>query len=509
MSWVDTFNTFLASKAVWTTAYVNNLPDSSFLYILPGGKKDSGGKTTPRSLRMFPYKNAEGKIDLPHLRNAIARIPQSNRIDDATKKRLQTRARKLLGQTGTEKSSISVFKAADGQWWFLGIYSNQFIDRDGEILSEEAHKEYIDWVDQSGFRPVITVYHEPHMPEDFWVKVYDKWGDDIPTFQKIVDRVYKNVAIAKAVHVAYANGFVFVAAKFLPGKEDVAQRLSALKDWGMSHGFLGFKSHDNIFDRYRTFEMSALKVKHAANLLTLSQALARTKEKSSMGGFTPEKRSALVELFDEEAVAALEANSAQAKDILSELGLDYKEFIDETATEDEKDCKGCGGSGGDGDMMDEEDEDKDEDKDEEKEQETAKEEKPETDPELTAKILAAEIAKTFVDLNAVIVEMQKTLSAQADQIAKLEAELQESKAIAEESQKTIAEIKQDEDAKIAAQFLPQLNWRAGYSASKADETVTESAEDQKPGPSNPNGSKPVEGEGFLNAVFWNTVKGAM
>src|SRR5215831_7370826 len=61
--------------AVWSTASVNDLPDSCFLYIESGGKKDSDGKTTPRSLRHLPYKNASGSIDLPHLRNAIARIP--------------------------------------------------------------------------------------------------------------------------------------------------------------------------------------------------------------------------------------------------------------------------------------------------------------------------------------------------------------------------------------------------------------------------------------------------
>lgn len=86
----------LQLRTVWTTAFVNDLPDSCFLHILPGGKKDGEGKTTPRSLRMFPYKDASGKLDLPHLRNAIARIPQSNRIDAATKKRLQNRARALL-----------------------------------------------------------------------------------------------------------------------------------------------------------------------------------------------------------------------------------------------------------------------------------------------------------------------------------------------------------------------------------------------------------------------------
>lgn len=83
-------------EAVWTRRFINDLPDSAFLYIMPGGKKDSEGKTKPRNLRKFPYKNKQGKIDLPHLRNAIARIPQAHGISAATKKRLQARARGLL-----------------------------------------------------------------------------------------------------------------------------------------------------------------------------------------------------------------------------------------------------------------------------------------------------------------------------------------------------------------------------------------------------------------------------
>jgi HK97 family phage prohead protease len=65
-------------RAEWDTAYVNNLPDSAFAVILPGGKKDSDGKTVPRSLRKLPHHDADGSVDLPHLRNALARLPQTD-----------------------------------------------------------------------------------------------------------------------------------------------------------------------------------------------------------------------------------------------------------------------------------------------------------------------------------------------------------------------------------------------------------------------------------------------
>src|SRR5215471_8124529 len=94
--------------AVWSTAYVNSLPNSAFLYV-------EAGAATNKSKRHLPYKDASGKIDLPHLRNAIARIPQMKGISDSLKNSLQARARKLLAgaaksasETGEESEAIKL-----------------------------------------------------------------------------------------------------------------------------------------------------------------------------------------------------------------------------------------------------------------------------------------------------------------------------------------------------------------------------------------------------------------
>jgi hypothetical protein len=95
----------------WSTEYINNLPDSSFLYIESGGKKDADGKTVPRSLRHLPYKDENGKVDLPHLRNAIARAPQLVGTSEEDKKRLQAKAQRLLA--GYQKmSELGAYEAA-------------------------------------------------------------------------------------------------------------------------------------------------------------------------------------------------------------------------------------------------------------------------------------------------------------------------------------------------------------------------------------------------------------
>lgn len=70
----------------WTSASMNDLPDSAFAIISSGGEKDSSGKTTPRSLRHLPHHSLEGKIDLAHLRNALARLSQTKLSSDEMSK---------------------------------------------------------------------------------------------------------------------------------------------------------------------------------------------------------------------------------------------------------------------------------------------------------------------------------------------------------------------------------------------------------------------------------------
>lgn len=81
-------------KATLSTSDKDDLPDSAFLYVEPGGKK-ADGKTTPRSNRMFPYMGADGKIDIAHLRAACSDIPKSS-LSSTLKEKCQQTAEKLL-----------------------------------------------------------------------------------------------------------------------------------------------------------------------------------------------------------------------------------------------------------------------------------------------------------------------------------------------------------------------------------------------------------------------------
>lgn len=84
-----------AQEAEWDAEYINDLPDDAFAVIASGGEKDEQGKTVPRTLRKLPYKNVQGNIDLPHLRNALARLNQiePTSLIPAAKKKLCAAAR--------------------------------------------------------------------------------------------------------------------------------------------------------------------------------------------------------------------------------------------------------------------------------------------------------------------------------------------------------------------------------------------------------------------------------
>ena len=110
--------------AVWTQKEMDELPDSSFLYIEDGGSKDSQGRTVPRSNRHFPYADRQGNVDLPHLRDALGRIPQSS-LSTAVKKHATDEAQRILDRENSGKqasagaiidfrASLSIIEAAAG-----------------------------------------------------------------------------------------------------------------------------------------------------------------------------------------------------------------------------------------------------------------------------------------------------------------------------------------------------------------------------------------------------------
>lgn len=118
----------LKMHAVWDTAYVNNLPDSCFAYIEPGGQKDAQGKTVPRSKRHLPYKGSDGKPDLPHVRNALARLNQVQNMPADKKASVKTMLQRILGSK--QESGESIVATLDS------IPAEQFIVEDDPFFND-------------------------------------------------------------------------------------------------------------------------------------------------------------------------------------------------------------------------------------------------------------------------------------------------------------------------------------------------------------------------------------
>lgn len=100
--------------AEMTAAAINDLPDSAFAYIEPGGTKVDG-KTEPRSLRHFPIN------DEAHVRNALARLSQSP-FGDKARAKVEAAAKRMgIGEQKAEtmhepaaaklKTAISLHRA--------------------------------------------------------------------------------------------------------------------------------------------------------------------------------------------------------------------------------------------------------------------------------------------------------------------------------------------------------------------------------------------------------------
>jgi hypothetical protein len=178
-------------KASWTAKYINDLPDSSFAYIEPGGKKVDG-KTEPRSLRHFPYKDADGSVDLPHLRNALARAPQSPFGDKAMAKlNAAAKAEKIGEFTKDEGDSINklieLLKIDAEKGLIYGVVMPaDIIDSQGDIISKDeiiktAHNFMI------SYRNQISYMGEMHKRETNNVSIVESFVVDKDILSKLHD----------------------------------------------------------------------------------------------------------------------------------------------------------------------------------------------------------------------------------------------------------------------------------------------------------------------------------
>ncbi|HMK94077.1 MAG TPA: hypothetical protein VK536_01625 [Candidatus Limnocylindrales bacterium] len=105
---------------LWTQEYINDLPDVCFALIEKGGVKDTENKTKPRSLRHLPFKDMNGKVDLPHLRDALAMLSHTKLSPE-----LKEKARKKLVEAAKDagvETSLDEKKSFLEDWQAFGAW---------------------------------------------------------------------------------------------------------------------------------------------------------------------------------------------------------------------------------------------------------------------------------------------------------------------------------------------------------------------------------------------------
>lgn len=433
------------TKEKWTTEYINDLPDSAFLYV-EQGEKDEQGKTVPRTNRHFPVKDKSGSLDLPHLRNAIARIPQS---DVKNKKELQERARKMLSRANkavygkeieeapVQKHGVDRIKGAlntllgkdkkedkqqehqggffvwketeESPMLFIARYSNNFRDDDviPEIISEKSHRRFVELVDSGREEPPdLMVWHVP------------EW------------------TIGKSTWVAYDDeGFALAAGVINKDCEEIALQISKQSDVTMSHGMPESSIRRDVDDptviiEHVTREISILPHVAAANKLTGFIVINKSSDQEDEMAIPQKKINKLAEDWgiNPESLKAIEEANKSAAEKATQEGIERKEAseavedavetaTDTTSTEDVADTQ---------------------------ETQDAQPVQEETQTPAPRYATYEEVAEAFASVVQPVVEQVANVTAQ---LAELRKEIGETKAIQEEAQDL---LKQTPTASLAA-----------------------------------------------------------
>jgi hypothetical protein len=138
----------MSLKAEMAAAEINDLPDSAFAYIEPGGKKDGGNRTTPRSLRHFPIHDAA------HVRSALSRVSQSPFGDKAMPK-IKTAAKKFGiemadDSDGGSKGSLAAMDLSKGAQILSCLYDLMSCESDEPAqltMIQSAATQVRQWMD--------------------------------------------------------------------------------------------------------------------------------------------------------------------------------------------------------------------------------------------------------------------------------------------------------------------------------------------------------------------------
>jgi hypothetical protein len=179
-------------------------------------------------------------------------INSSEGIKGMVSKTIRSAADKLGIDMPPEKdtNAVQIEKDANGDWRAVMWVSNKFRDLDKEIICEDAHKEYVDWVNKNlDMMPVFMTWHTP-------------------------DTVREN----PVDYMDYLDGFLVASAKLTESEALSLQEVSKEVSLGISHGSFALArdpSDPRIITKYRMYEVSDLPLKNAANPFTDLETISK------------------------------------------------------------------------------------------------------------------------------------------------------------------------------------------------------------------------------------------
>ena len=149
-----------------------------------------------------------------------------------------------------DTNAVQIAKDANGDWRAVMWVSNNFKDLDGDIICEDAHKEYVEWVNKNKeCMPAFVTWHTPGTSRENPCDYMD-----------------------------YFDGFLVASAK-LTEREAIGLLKAQVKtNIGMSHGSFALArdpQDPRVITKYRMYEVSDLPLSKAANPFTDFETISK------------------------------------------------------------------------------------------------------------------------------------------------------------------------------------------------------------------------------------------
>jgi len=282
------------TKARLTSTAESKLSDEDFALVI---EREEG------TVRRYPIH------DKAHVRNALTQAAQAMEkggefAEDAKAAlpKLREAAKKMgIGTMEKSNSAVVIEKDKSGNWRAVMWPTNNFIDWDGDILSESAHLEFVEWVNKNmDCSPVFMTWHKP-------------------------GTMRKN----RTDFVGYESGFLIMSAPLEEREAAALLKAQTLTDIGMSHSAFAMERDKNdprVVTKYRMFEVSDLPLKYAANPFTDFETLLK---EADMSAKDLDTQAYLATILGEEEAKKYIAKAGIKQKALQDAGVENKEKKEE------------------------------------------------------------------------------------------------------------------------------------------------------------------------------------